>query len=102
MADRKYRYALLSRYKKLCKDNGRPVPILNLNVEQWSADALIESFGLEVCYDIMDYYFSISPSPTWSSFTYRAGDLLEAKIARQKDDAFRKDMREKAKRWLGE
>jgi hypothetical protein len=102
MVDRKERFALLSRYKKLCKDSGRPVPQMNMNIDQWSADALIESYGLAGCYDLLAYYFSISPYPTWDKFARSAGDLLESRKAKEQDDAFRLEMRERAKAWLND
>ena len=49
MAERKDRMALLSRYSKLHKARYEQKPSLNLNVEQWSADALVESYGIVEC-----------------------------------------------------
>ena len=102
MVDRKDRFALLSRFKKLCKDNGRPIPQINMNVDQWAADALIQSYGLPQCYDIMDYYFSITLSPSWSKFANNAGRLLESQQIKKEDDEFRRIMRAKVEVWLGE
>jgi hypothetical protein len=100
MVDRKDRFALLGRFERLCKEHGYPKPMLNKNVEQWAADALLESYGLQECYDLLAYYFKINPRPTWKKFSYGAGDLREAKIAKEQDDAFRAEMREKVKEWL--
>ena len=57
MAERKDRMALLSRYAKLHTKHYEERVTLNLNVEQWAADALIESYGLPECYDLLEYYF---------------------------------------------
>lgn len=102
MADRTSRFSLLSRFEKLCKENGYPKPIINKNIEQWSADALIESFGLQMCYDTLDYYFKVSRRPAWKSFSYAAGDLIKAKQDLEADLAFRLEMRERARKWLSE
>ena len=59
MAERKDRMALLSRYSKLHTQKFEQKPVLNLNIEQWAADALIESYGLPECYNLLDYYFEI-------------------------------------------
>ncbi len=48
MADRKDRMALLSRYNKYHLQRYEKKANLNLNVEQWAADALVESYGLPV------------------------------------------------------
>ena len=55
MAERKDRMALLSRYSKLHTAKYEQKPSLNLNVEQWASDALIESYGISNCYELIDY-----------------------------------------------
>ena len=73
MAERKDRMALLSRYSKLHTAKYEHKPSLNLNVEQWAADSLVESYGIGVCYDLLDYYFNISMFVSVSLlFIYRA------------------------------
>jgi len=54
MAERKDRMALLSRYSKLHTVKYGQKPSLNLNVEQWAADALVESYGMPKCYDLLE------------------------------------------------
>jgi hypothetical protein len=46
MAERKDRMALLSRYNKLHLQRYEAKSNMNLNVEQWAADALVESYGI--------------------------------------------------------
>ena len=53
MADRKDRMALLSRYSKLHTARHEEKPSLNLNVQQWAADAIIASYGMPECYDLL-------------------------------------------------
>jgi hypothetical protein len=100
MAERKDRMALLSRYNKLHLQRYEAKSNMNLNVEQWAADALVESYGMGVCYDLLDYYFSIALSPTWSYFAYNAQKILEAKLEVQQDIKERQQRRKKAKEWL--
>ena len=57
MAERKDRMALLSRYSKYHTARYESKPSLNLNVEQWASDALVESYTLPGCYDILEDYF---------------------------------------------
>ncbi len=102
MAERKDRMALLSRYSKFHTARYEQKPSLNLNVEQWSSDALIESYGLSGCYDLLEYYFSIAESPSWNYFAYSAEKILQAQRDRKKDDEERAERRRMAKEWLSE
>ena len=102
MAERKDRMALLSRYSKLHTIRYEQKPSLNLNVEQWSSDALIESYGIGKCYDLLDYYFSISSSPSWNYFAYNTEKILQAKLDKVRDDEERAERRRMAKEWLSE
>jgi hypothetical protein len=102
MADRKDRMALLSRYSKLHTVKYEQKPSLNLNVEQWAADALVESYGIGECYDLLEYYFNVSMSPSWNYFAYNCQKILQAKLDKIKDDQERTERRRLAKEWLSE
>ena len=102
MAERKDRMALLSRYAKLHTKHYEERVTLNLNVEQWAADALIESYGIPECYDLLEYYFSVSPSPNWKYFANYADKIIDARQQYQKDLQERAERRAKAKEWLNE
>ena len=102
MAERKDRMALLSRYSKLHTQRYEQKPSLNLNVEQWVADALVESYGISVCYELLDFYFEVSSSPSWNTFGYRAQALFDSKNEIKRDIEERAQRRQKAKEWLSE
>ena len=102
MADRKDRMALLSRYSKLYAERLKTRPMVNLNVEQWAADALIESYGLPYCYDLLAYYMEVSQNPNWKYFANYAHEIVEKRSMLQRDIEERKERREKAKKWLNE
>ena len=102
MTERKDRMALLSRYNKLYLQRYEAKSNINLNVEQWAADALVESYGIKVCYDLLDYYFSVSLSPSWSYFAYNAQKILEAKLEVEQDIKERKERRDLARKWISE
>jgi hypothetical protein len=102
MAERKDRMALLSRYSKLHTARYEQKPSLNLNVEQWASDALVESYGISKCYDLLEYYFSVSQEPSWNYFTYNAEKILNGKIDKEQDDKDRLERRRLAKEWLSE
>jgi hypothetical protein len=75
---------------------------LNLNVEQWAADALVESYGLPGCYDLLSYYFEIAETPSWSTFAYRAHEIYNSRYAIEVDIKERQERRELARKWLSE
>jgi hypothetical protein len=100
MAERKDRMALLSRYSKFHTVKYEQKPSLNLNVEQWAADALIESYGIAACYDFLEYYFSVAQSPSWNYFAYNTEKILQARLDKQQDDKERAERRQMAKEWL--
>ncbi len=102
MVERKDRMALLSRYNKLHLQRYEAKSNINLNVEQWAADALIESYGLGMCYDLLDYYFNIAFSPTWNYFAYNTQKILEAKLEVEQDKKERKERKKMAKEWLND
>lgn len=102
MAERKDRMALLSRYSKFHTLRYEQKPSLNLNVEQWAADALVESYGISKCYDLIEYYFNVSSNPSWNFFAYNTEKILQAKLDKEKDDAEREQRRRLAKEWLSE
>ena len=102
MAERKDRMALLSRYAKLHTKHYEQKVTLNMNVEQWAADALIESYTLPFCYDLLEYYFSVAQQPTWKYFANYADKIIDAREDYQRDLQERAERRAKAKEWLNE
>jgi hypothetical protein len=102
MAERKDRMALLSRYSKLHTAKYEQKPVMNLNVEQWAADALIESYGLPECYDLLEYYFETSTNPAWKWFANYADKIVDGRASYLQDLQEREERRRKAKEWLNE
>ena len=102
MAERKDRFALLSRYSKLHTARYLEKPNINLNVEQWAADALIESYGIQGCYDLLHYYFDVARDPTWKYFANYAQEIINRKQQYEQDLQERQERRQQAKKWLSE
>ena len=102
MAERKDRMALLSRYSKLHTARYEQKPSLNLNVEQWAADALIESYGISKCYDLLEYYFSVAQNPAWKYFANYADAIIDKQEQQVVDSKERAERRRIAKEWLSE
>jgi len=102
VAERKDRFALLSRYSKLYTARYLEKPNINLNVEQWAADALIESYSIQGCYDLLQYYFDVARDPTWKYFANYAQEIINRKQQYEQDLQERQERREQAKKWLSE
>ncbi len=102
MAEKQQRFALLSRFDKHYNFKLGQKPNYNKWVEQSKADALIESYGLDKCYELLEYYFETVDSPDWKHFCYFAQYILEAKDRYDRDLIERQQRRQKAKEWLGE
>lgn len=102
MAERKLRMAILSRYSKLHTARYGERPSLNMNVEQWAADMLIESYGLSECYDLLDYYFDAAENPSWKYFANYAEKIVEAIKRVEEDKRERMEMRKRAREWVNE
>lgn len=100
MADRKDRMALLSRFDKLYKFKYEVKPNYNMWAEQWAADALIESYGLQTCYDLLEYYFEVAQKPEWKYFSNNTDDIILGKRLAEQDLKDRIERRKKAKEWL--
>jgi len=102
VAERKDRFALLSRYSKLHTARYLEKPNINLNVEQWAADALIESYSIQGCYDLLQYYFEVARDPTWKYFANYAQEIINRKQQYEQDLQERQERRQQAKKWLSE
>ncbi len=100
MAERKSRMILLSRYNKLHSATYSNKSDLNINKEQWASDALIESYGLDKCLDLLEYYFQASASPSWNYFAYNADKIINSKLLIEEDKKERLERLTKAREWL--
>ena len=100
MVEKKYRFALISKYKSLVKQKKLKEENINVHTQQWAADALIESYGVEECYELLEYYVNVSASPSWKWFVNNADKVYDSRRAKLEDDATRKILREQAKEWL--
>jgi hypothetical protein len=97
--ERKYKFALLSRFKKHASEKNPNITI-NMHVEQWAAQSLIESYTLDTCYEMIEYYCKVSDSPDWKWFANNADKVYKNLTGRREDDRIRSVLREQAKDWL--
>lgn len=99
MAEKKFRFAILTKFKKRLSERGINSDI-NIYSQQWAADAMIESYGYDETIDAIDYYFSISSSPDWNWFAYNSEKVIQSKRSEEEDKRVRAKLRAKAKEWL--
>lgn len=102
MAERKDQMALLSKFEKYYKFKYDVKPNLNRWAEAWAADAIIESYGIHKCYEMLEYYFDVYPNPTWKHFAGYIDNMIDSKTRHEQDNLQRKELRQKAKEWLSE
>ena len=98
----KDKFAIISKFESLYKQHGFVRQPINKYAEQWAADALIQSYGLNRVYELMDYYFSVNNNPQWRNFALKASDLHMAMLMKAQDDEFRAKQRAKMKELLNE
>jgi len=99
VSDRKDRFALISKFEQQCKINEITRPAINKYVEQWAADAILESFEYKDIVSAMSYYFEINSVPTWKGFARNVDRLIQSMNMQEEDDKFRKEMRVKTREW---
>lgn len=99
MAEKKYRFAILTKFKKLLSERNIYSDI-NIYSQQWAADAMIESYGYEETIDAIEYYFKISASPDWNWFAYNSEKVIQSKRSEEEDRIIRAKLRAGAKKWL--
>lgn len=100
MAAKQQRFAIISRFKKLLKDNKVNHPEINVYAEQWTVDDLLQSYSIQQLYSFIDYYFSVSENPNWKYFIYNLEKIDAAKRLKEEDDIIRAKLRQQAKEWL--
>lgn len=94
-----YKHILIGEFQRHLKLKGLDHK-LNKYAEQYAAQALIDSYTLEGCYELMEYYFDVSLTPSWVWFKNNADKIYKAKHIRDEDYRVRSFMRQQARDWL--
>jgi len=55
---------------------------------------------LDTCYELLDYYFRISETPSWKWFANNADKLYKNLHSKKEDDRIRSILKEQAREWL--
>jgi hypothetical protein len=93
------KHKFLSEFEKRLKQKGLDHK-LNRYTEQYAAQALIDSYTVDECYKLMNYYFEVSLTPSWLWFKNNADKIYKAKNLRDEDSRVRMILRQQAKDWL--
>lgn len=100
MAKRQERFALLGYFEKIEKRKRGAAAPINKHVGQWESDALIESYGIDVCKQLIDRFFMVSANPKWKTFVYNAEKLYNDSIAEKEDREHRALINKRMKEWM--
>jgi hypothetical protein len=95
MAERKFRYALLGYFDKAYLKRTGKRHILNKYKAEWAADAMVESYGIDLCKQLVDRYMTIAEVPTWNWFVGNSEKILKNWQDEQEDQEQRQRNREK-------
>lgn len=102
MADRKDKFALISYFVQVYKKSYKQPVVVNRYAAQWDADALIDSFGLQECKGIVDYYIHYAVAPSWRGFAKNAERVYNKIQEEAADKEARRIMRERVKEWAND
>jgi hypothetical protein len=100
VAEQKFRFSLINRYIKHVKMKGLPNQNINLYAEEPASNAVIDSYGIDKCYEMVAYYVEVSSNPSWRWFAQNAHRIYDAMEQKNKDSEERKLLRKQAKEWL--
>jgi hypothetical protein len=93
------KHALLGEFKKRLREKNLD-DSMNIYAEQHAADALIKSYTLKGCYELIEYYFNVSLTPSWTWFKNNADKINRAKKAKEEDKRVRAMLKQQARDWL--
>jgi len=93
------KHALLGEFRKRLRQKGLD-DSMNVYTEQHAADALIKSYTLKGCYDLIEYYFSVSLTPSWLWFKNNADKINRAKLIKEEDKRVRAILKQQSRDWL--
>lgn len=100
MATRPERMAVINHFAKGFHSLVQKKLIINRNKEQWAADNLLESYGKEDLYAVMDRYLATCDTPTWRDFTYVVDEIYDTMKAEAEDRRQRELAKNRFKEWI--
>jgi hypothetical protein len=62
----------------------------------------VESYGLQTCYELLEYYFEVAQNPDWKYFSNFTQEIIDSRQRHEQDNADRAQRRKMAKEWLNE
>ena len=77
------------------------VPI-NRYGAQWAARDLVDSYGIGMVKDMIDYYSKHGTNQSWYNFTYSAEKIYKNMLIELDDTERREMMKKNARVWIGD
>ncbi len=72
----------------------------NKNKAKFFVKELYESYGVEECKELVEYYFKVYRYPNWDHFVRNSESFYKAMQLKKEDDRIRELLRKQAKEWL--
>ena len=99
MATRPERLAVINYFGKGFHSLTQNKLVVNRNKEQWAADNLLESYGKEDLYAMIDRYLATNSTPTWRGFTFTADAIYDTLKAEAEDNRQRELAKKRFREW---
>lgn len=98
-------FALLNHYSKLYKDRYGKAPQINKYKEKWAASSILEDYGQDQAFKVMDYYFTLSKEGHPLNYMFNNFDNIQSTMQSNiKDEEIRRQRRKETARlrqeWL--
>lgn len=100
MAERAKRLAVINYFAKGFHSLTAKKLVVNRNKEQWAADNLLESYGKDDLYAMIDRYLATNDTPTWRGFTFAADEIYDTLKAEAEDRRQRELAKKRFREWI--
>lgn len=86
---------IITYFSKTCPN----APTINRATAKWTARDLVESYGVETCHKVIDWYAKVQRSPEWKHFVRTFELCLSEMTIYQRDIEVRRKNRAIANEW---
>lgn len=88
--------------KSFTQFSGGKHHMLNLNREKWAAGDLIDSYGYDRVFEMIDYYLHNSTNKSWRNFCNKAQSVYDNMESDAADAEARRVMKQRAREWMND
>lgn len=101
MVTAKQKHTVINYFqKKYVNWSGGQRHMVNLNKEKWASGDLIDSYGYEYVFKMIDYYFQHGTTKSWRNFCNRAQAVYDNMEADAADAEARRVAKQRAQEWM--